>query len=550
MLLTPISRLESELGARAFNVLTDKNLLVVGDLAQTTASTLSRQISFGVKSLKKVKDTLQARGLQLGTVIENWPDPDEVLRLLEERRAEGIEAEELPNSPHSCIEEELSAAVELVVPSRHHKIFFARTRWNGGQTYSLEHLGMNPDLSGLERPVTRERIRQLEAAAFCKFQGRQIGTPLLDRAISCILEATPIAVTRVPEILKNAGLSKTGMGATTLRMAAETLHKAWDLETSWVMGLIFLNQEDQNQTIAILRRIVDQTSKVDFLSVSDFENLAPQAVENSGEYIRSLVEIDPRIEWLDFDEGILWMRPSIKPNNKIKFVCQKLFSVVDELSVEHLLTALKRARTVKIFPSSRALKAMLSSWDDFDVKDHFVCRASGVKYSRLNKTDRMVLSVFGEYGTILNFTFLCNSLVRKGLSTNHANVLTVISPFIHSLSRGKYRCIAKPDQIARALDEPEPANEDIDELYGETIVELFITAKHLAVGTHRITNAEIDAGTWAVLDVESRDMGTIRTNGQKLSGLKEVFSRINVSKGDRIKIRFDLDTQSVTVTTT
>lgn len=62
-----------ELTVRSANCLKHLDINYLGDLIQFTENELLRTPNLGKKSLTEVKELLEARGLKLGMVIENWP---------------------------------------------------------------------------------------------------------------------------------------------------------------------------------------------------------------------------------------------------------------------------------------------------------------------------------------------------------------------------------------------------------------------------------------------------------------------------------------------
>lgn len=61
-----------ELTVRSANCLKAENIFYIGDLVQRSENDLLKTPNLGKKSLTEIKDILQARGLALGTKIENW----------------------------------------------------------------------------------------------------------------------------------------------------------------------------------------------------------------------------------------------------------------------------------------------------------------------------------------------------------------------------------------------------------------------------------------------------------------------------------------------
>ena len=71
LLLRPVDELE--LTVRSANCLKAESVFYIGDLIQRTENELLKTPNLGRKSLNEIKEVLAARGLSLGTRLENWP---------------------------------------------------------------------------------------------------------------------------------------------------------------------------------------------------------------------------------------------------------------------------------------------------------------------------------------------------------------------------------------------------------------------------------------------------------------------------------------------
>lgn len=67
---------ELELTVRSANCLKAEQIYYIGDLIQKTEQELLRAPNLGRKSLNEIKEVLTEKGLDLGTIIENWPPVD------------------------------------------------------------------------------------------------------------------------------------------------------------------------------------------------------------------------------------------------------------------------------------------------------------------------------------------------------------------------------------------------------------------------------------------------------------------------------------------
>lgn len=71
VLLRPVDELE--LTVRSANCLKAESINYIGDLVQRTEVELLRTPNLGKKSLTEIKEVLDAHGLALGMLLENWP---------------------------------------------------------------------------------------------------------------------------------------------------------------------------------------------------------------------------------------------------------------------------------------------------------------------------------------------------------------------------------------------------------------------------------------------------------------------------------------------
>ena len=66
---------ELELSVRSANCLKNANIRLIGDLVQRSEAEMLKTKNFGRKSLNEIKELLGMMGLNLGTKLENFPDP-------------------------------------------------------------------------------------------------------------------------------------------------------------------------------------------------------------------------------------------------------------------------------------------------------------------------------------------------------------------------------------------------------------------------------------------------------------------------------------------
>ena len=68
---------------RSANCLQNANIRYIGELVQKTEAEMLKTKNFGRKSLNEIKELLTSMGLELGTMLESFPDRQELERIRE-----------------------------------------------------------------------------------------------------------------------------------------------------------------------------------------------------------------------------------------------------------------------------------------------------------------------------------------------------------------------------------------------------------------------------------------------------------------------------------
>ncbi|MBW2577897.1 MAG: DNA-directed RNA polymerase subunit alpha, partial [Deltaproteobacteria bacterium] len=65
------------------NCLQNANIRYIGELVQKTEAEMLKTKNFGRKSLNEIKELLTSMGLELGTMLDSFPDRQELERIRE-----------------------------------------------------------------------------------------------------------------------------------------------------------------------------------------------------------------------------------------------------------------------------------------------------------------------------------------------------------------------------------------------------------------------------------------------------------------------------------
>ena len=140
--------------------------------------------------------------------------------------------------------------------------------------------------------------------------------------------------------------------------------------------------------------------------------------------------------------------------------------------------------------------------------------------------DYKIIDVILEHGSsIIDTTKLIPGLVGRGLSTNAAGVLTVVSPFLVSLKKGNYRnkgiyrliCDIEDLDI---INYRENGNLPSQPTGDETKFKISNNPPLRATGRATLPELEIDEGEYQVYDDEDNYLVDVQVRGKMILGLK------------------------------
>ena len=537
-LLQPVQVLD--LTTRARNVLANLVIQTVGELVQLTELELLHTPNVGRLTVDNLREELWKLGLSLGTEVANWPNKDELIRILASREPSRLRRTQTPAGAFTFLEDELCAAVRMTVDHSGYMIVVRRTGWDGADVLTLEELGNNPAASGRKSLVSRERIRQIENKVLETIQRKAWSMPILERTVSLIEKNAPLAVATLPSMLKRNQLSQRGLGFEALSSAMRTFKVGWSLVCRSIGEYLFLLPRDRADTMeSAWTSLIKEANRRDFVPLDEIESSDLRTSYLGSDVVSLGVSKIPTLDWLDdLTREIFWsLERAHRGWNKIINVCRKILTVAPDVPIQRLAKAVKRARTIREYPSSDVLMSMLREMDDFDVHDGIVSQGADFKPVNLSSSDRLMISAAKDTGTVTTFLKLREALVRQGLSANYAQVLMVVTPLWITLSRGKYRFIANRSQLTK-LSLAAPTINDAAEENLNCFVELVISHRHLMTGTHRIDENVVRPGQWSLRDEADNDLGKLDVTASLVKGLDYVCVAAGIVVGAVVIIDF------------
>jgi len=545
-----LQRIETlELTTRARNVLRNLEITTVGELVQLTESDLRRTPNAGWHTVNNYKAVLARLGFSLGVTIKNWPNEEDLAVLVASRVPERCKCEQKLIGTFDYLEDELTAVVQETATTRsEHAIVIRRAAWGGDQVWTLDELARNPEVSGCNMPVSRERIRQIESQAIKKIQKSGISTPILSRAIALIEENAPVATVALPSLLRKHGLTQRNFGYEALKAAMKTFQADWNLNYTIVGQDALLLPSDQADEIECCWTILAEAAKKhDYVKLDQVMTTNRDAPSLPLDIVVSGVSILPSLSWIDQERRIYWNHNRVgRGRNKTIKICRKLLTVVPEVPLKRLIVAVKRAKTVVDFPPDEVFVKMLVAADAYEVKDGMVSQGPSFVPGELGKTDWLMVRVAVDTDTVTTFSALREALVRQGLSANYAQVLIASSPFWINTERLRYRFIGNKAQLDDFQLEEHKAPDGLEQ-YQERYVELEVSHRHLVIGNHRIDEGWISPGQWSLQDEQGNGLGTLDVTETMIRGLNRSLSVAEIGAGMYVIIDFQADDNTATI---
>ncbi|MCY4373714.1 MAG: hypothetical protein OXC31_08025 [Spirochaetaceae bacterium] len=532
-----------ELGSRAVNCLRAAGVRTVQELIQYSERQLLSVTHMGSGSLSEIVAALGGLGLQLRDPLEGFR---QTLR-------KGLET----------ADEELEYVVSKLVSPRNRNAVMLRLGWSGQPVCTLEELAGNPELSGLGNRVTRERVRQIEVRARRAIRKSLDGLcpRRVSDALRLVSKSTPIVSDEVPALLKQHGLSRTGLCYSGLSTIADLTEAGWNLvQLIKDPNPVLVSTEEHADYEVALKSLVCSRSKP-FACVTEIvEGISDSS--RMAMVVTRLVDVHAEYRWLDRDAGIFWN--AARDSNKILYQCRKLFSLAHRLLVGEVHTAVQRTRTVTAMPPKHVLLEMLRQADWFEIHGDYVQVRDGINFSELSMQDCRLVRATKGMGRTVGFSEIRDNLVREGVSSSYAGQHILFSPFLFPVSRGRFRLLFDVDgaraNATRAAAEPGPCAADgadgngraeVREAAGpaaaSSVSSTVVPISSRSMITDRIPiDVDVPEGDWHVVDGRDR-VGRCNVGVGVVRKLAPALRNGGAKVGDYCRLRFDCNMMCVQI---
>ena len=486
---------ELSLDARAYNCLLQAEINLVGDLARKTEVELRAIRGMGKKSIRVIKRALREVGLRLGmrntdlakttnssdttavrefnafieTIVLLRQDGiddvgklvgrthDELLgmagldrnsiKLVEKGlRRWGLRLRLNPNlvwcHDAKSFKDELLHAIPLLLSDVRTCLplcFIAYHGINGQPSMTLQKIGENNIEHGFDHIVTRERVRQVLAAAERKLR-MNVRRVRFSRWVPAAEEAKRHVPSLVHSFVSRFGYESASEPQNTYKML-ERCAGIFDLDFPFAMhkingvGSLVIESTDES--------VFGSLSRLHEVTVGPYSELAEMVkqLDCDLDVLQKTIEVSSQWEFLDEARRYFWKRPPLPPRNYSKsgntiLTCLcRVFSVTNRARTSDLVSSVARGRMLRLgkpipdIPPS-VLEGIADRSGLFTVHDGEIRRKAGLEWCSTNHRDIMLVKICVERGRVVPSNLLYPSLVRAGLSKENASITVAYSPFL------------------------------------------------------------------------------------------------------------------------
>lgn len=602
---------ELDLTVRASNCLRASGIDRIGDLVQRSRDDLLAIRAMGKTTLAVIEQALSMWGLKLGTKIsmvgqiehlESFIDAivllrangigtvadlvtktkDEILtipgvdaesvRVLENglckwglsfgmydgRRDESVDRYVcLENA--ACFKDELIHAIGALLSSTGKSrptCFMAYHGVKGETATTLQKIADNAETYGLDRAVTRERIRQIITRAEEQLESNADRVRFMHWKSACS-DAKVDLPRPVSSFLEPFGYKSSDDADTTYKMI-ERCSKIFGLDYPFErrsltgVGTLVFNRGSEST--------IDAVAKLPSVAEGPYSCLSEVARSLAIDEQTLVRAIDGSRKWEFLDEmhRYFWRPPSLPPTdydrtgNAVLTALCKIFSVITDARTSDLTLSIARERTLRKFGTQEvptpALEGIADRSGLFEVRQGEIVRKDGLDWCAIGRRDLALLAVCVDRERVVSSDVLYSDLLSKGFSRENVHQIVIHSPLlVHTLSgawgqKGIYKFVPKPEEIDLMR-----LTEHVRKRYAETVdysddfVTIPISPRTIVSGQYfGLDTTDMD-GSWVVHDGNGKPVGQVTIADRGVSGLVSIISALGLEKDDVLRLRMTVE---------
>ena len=543
---------------RAKGVFASKKLIYIGDLVQLTFRDLMKVNNAGRRTANELSNIAKSYGFDLGTPIVGWCR--ETAESLEKEYASEHARERIESSNDLVaslgpepkhLAEELSRIVLTLVTGRNHSMLVSLWGWDGNEPKTLEAVG------DAQAPrLTRERVRQIEAKALRRLRTFKFDTPILRSAIATIRKCVPALGAEIDQALQHARICSGPFSVASIKRAADILGISWTFAEITISDQqIVVRKEDEDRIIRLMQVVRRRTSELGCSNILAVAS-ALKIDEEKADILRKVLDVTPRIHWLDEDKSWLFLKEA--PRNRLFNLSAKVLGVSPRLSISELRRAVSKSKRLTIAPPQKVLAAFVNASGLGNVENNIVV-ADPMRVTSLSpeSVEGKFIEVFRKYGDVMHGEELAERCVEQGVNPISFYIYRLISPVVTSLGRGIYCKVGAdvpPGTIEEILSRRKSTVRSSDHGWlpnGNLWFGFELTRIVLTSGSVRLVSfvSNLVQGDWTVRLADGQPSGDVTCRESFIWSFRRAFVTAGIEPEDFIALEFDKKAREVHVKT-
>ena len=443
-----------DLPTRACNALLNYGFHTMSDLLYTTGKELKRSPNFGNASLVAIEKLLNKYNLKFTDTLEPWDkDISSKIRIfidneIQKKKHEVIQSQDkfLEDELKRVCTEAFSISVRRTDSSNNRllEVFVSRYGLDNSPPKTLELIGQKFN-------ITRERIRQIQKKAEQLIKKSDLPLPLLVKYFNLVKKEIPCTENYINDYIKKINLSNFDFKVSSLIAVAKLFSIPYPK-----FKIILKNQ------IEILSNIEDEISIDPIISIIN-KNISSSGVSNinyiknrhefylnnlSENIIKTLIKNFNNFIWLDKEKN--WFTFFSKRNRLVNLIL-KLATNSPQIKLDVLYSAITKNyrldKDLKI-PKELFLNFCKHVFEiDYILETETIIFKSlfskisstqGRMGQNLSEKEKILISVFRDYGPILSWEDMYELLNKHGIGNAHIGQFTQFSPLIQRVDHAMY----------------------------------------------------------------------------------------------------------------
>jgi predicted XRE-type DNA-binding protein len=443
----------TNLSQRSINGLLNIGCVHVSDILKVEISDLKKMPNLGASSIKEIE--LFLKNMNLESYDELAPWNEEIIQgckvyFANKRKSELDNIQNYKNE--RTIDEEITRVLNQTIntffkvnndfKNRILEIFVSRYGLDDTPPKTLEIIGQKFN-------VTRERIRQIESKFVGHLKKYELPLPILVRASKIIINKLPFFEKEMNEILKKEKLIEQNYDF-------ESLIKIFEIFSVQIPAIkifqinrkkiFFLKEQDENIK-KIIKSITKILPKTGVCSTAYVKNQKEFYLNNfSDDFILSLIESFPMFSWIDNEKKwfTFYTTRSRLVNLILKVIKNNLVFKFKNF-YENIYKNYRLDKNFKLsennFKEFCKIAFDVSFENDniiFNSSLPKIAEANGVSGNIISEKEKILISVFHDYGPILIYEDMVNLLLVNGISNAHILQFTQFSPLVGRIDNATY----------------------------------------------------------------------------------------------------------------